>query len=338
MKDVALLLLCVFFLIGCSQHGPEKHVMTVTGPLPVQAMRTTLPHEHLLVDFIGADSTGYHRWNRNDVIEQVLPFLLEAYEFGVNTFIDCTPAFLGRDPLLLKALSEKSSIYILTTTGFYGAFDNKFVPSFAFEKTAEELAALWINEFENGIEDTGIRPGIIKIAVERDQPLSDMHTKIVTAAALTHLKTGLTIVSHTGPESAAIEQVNLLQSLGVSPDAFVWTHANEGSMDAHVELARQGVWISLDKTNTSPEMITNLSNILLNLKEHNLLNNVLISHDAGWYKPEEQDGGLFRPFTSIFTHLLPALREKGFADDDIELIMVKNPQNAYAIRVRKTDK
>ena len=84
-------------------------------------------------------------------------------------------------------------------------------------------------------------------------------------------------------------------------------------------------------------MIANLSNILLNLKENNLLNKALISHDAGWYKPEQDNGGSFRPFTSIFTHLLPALREKGFTEDDINLMMVKNPQNAYAIRVRKTD-
>jgi phosphotriesterase-related protein len=330
-------LLSLLLLIACTSNQPENMVMTVTGPIPATDMRTTLPHEHLLVDFIGADSTGYHRWDRAAVIDKVLPFLLEAYEFGVNTFIDCTPAFLGRDPVLLKELSEKSSVFILTTTGFYGAYNNKFVPQFAFEKTAEELAALWIDEFENGIEESGVRPGIIKIAVERDQPLSEMHRKIVQAAGLTHLKTGLTIVSHTGPEAPAYEQVELLDSMGIAPNAFVWTHANEGTMASHIELAQKGVWISLDKVNGNPETIEHIVSQVLNLKEHDLLDRVLISHDAGWYKPEQDNGGRFRPFTSIFTQLIPALKANGFSDDDIDLIMVKNPQKAFAFAVKKVD-
>ncbi len=329
-----LFFLSVLLFIVCSRNLPEDQVMTVTGAIAARDMRTTLPHEHLLVDFIGADSTGYHRWDRTEVVEKVLPYLLEGYDFGVNTFIDCTPAYLGRDPVLLRELSEKSSLFILTTTGFYGAYNNKFVPDFAFDKTAEALAALWIDEFENGIEDSGVRPGLIKIAVERHLPLSEMHTRLVTAAAITHLKTGLTIVSHTGPESPAYEQVKLLESMGVAPAAFVWTHANEGTMESHIELAKKGVWISLDKANDNPDTVQEIVAQVENLREHNGLHRVLLSHDAGWYKPEQDGGGRFRPFTSIFTHLIPALKERGFTDDDIDLIMVKNPQQAYTIAVR----
>jgi phosphotriesterase-related protein len=56
-------------------------------------------------------------------------------------------------------------------------------------------------------------PGFIKIRVEGD-PLSDLHRKLVIAAARTHLKTGLTICSHTGPAVLAFEELE-----------FVWTHA-----------------------------------------------------------------------------------------------------------------
>ncbi|MBN1478846.1 phosphotriesterase [candidate division KSB1 bacterium] len=324
----------LYLLVGCTPR-PSNYVVTVNGRLAASEMGITLPHEHLLVDFIGADSTSTARWDKNDVMDVVLPYLLEIKELGVKTFIDCTPAFLGRDPILLKMLSEKSGIHILTTTGYYGAYHNKFIPRHAINKTAEELAAIWIAEYRDGLEGTGVRPGIIKIAVERDGPLSDVHKKIVTAAALTHLATGLTIVSHTGPESAAYEQIELLQSLGVAPEAFVWTHAHEGSKQAHIDLAQKGVWISLDKVNDDPRTIEEIAGQLKNLKNNNLLDKALVSHDAGWYRPRQPGGGHFRGFTAIFTQLLPKLRENGFSDVDIDKIMIRNPQKAYAVQIRK---
>ncbi len=73
------------------------------------------------------------------------------------------------------------------------------------------LPDLWISEFKNGIEDTGIKPGFIKIAVNPDDTLSDEHMKIITAAAMTHLKTGLVIASHTGPDNPAFAQIDILK-------------------------------------------------------------------------------------------------------------------------------
>ena len=332
-----LFICCSLLLVVFAEQNTRKVIMTVQGPVSAKQVGITLSHEHLLVDFIGADSTGYSRWDRKKVLEKVLPYLEQIKDFGVKTFVDCTPAFLGRDPWLLRELSEKSGIHILTPTGYYGAYANKFVPQYAFEMSAEELAELWIAEFESGIEGTDVRPGIIKIAVERGDSLSGMHKKIVKAAAITHLATGLTIVSHTGPEPPAYEQIALLEAMGVAPEAFVWTHAHEGTMEAHIELAQKGVWISLDKMNNKQETVDLMVDLLRNLKLHNLLDKVLISHDAGWYKPGEPDGGFFRGFTSIFSHLLPALRENGFNDADIDLILVKNPQKAFSIDIRKVE-
>lgn len=337
MKKMRLCILLTPMLFWLCDNPSLQFIMTVNGQLADSDMGITLAHEHLLVDFIGADSTGYDRWDKAAVVDKVLPYLLEVKEYGVKTFIDCTPAFLGRDPILLQMLSEQSGMQILTTTGFYGAYQNKFVPKFAFDKTAKELADLWTSEFENGIEGTDVRPGIIKISVERDQTLSEMHRKLIRAAAITHLQTGLTIVSHTGPESPAYEQIEVLRELGVAPNAFVWTHAQEGSREAHVDLARRGVWISLDKMDDRPETVQQMVDFLVNLQQENLLHKVLISHDAGWYKPEQPDGGDFRGFASIFMHLLPALKQHGFTDADIDVLLIENPQKAFAIRVRRID-
>ena len=99
-------------------------IMTVNGPIAPSDMGFSLVHEHVLVDFIGADSTGYHRWNRPEVIQVALPYLKEIKKWGVQTFVECTPAYIGRDPLLLKELSQSTKINFITKTGYYGAAGN----------------------------------------------------------------------------------------------------------------------------------------------------------------------------------------------------------------------
>src|SRR5688572_1509407 len=130
--------------------GPSLFVNTVNGRIRATSMRTTLIHEHFLVDFIGADKIDYRRWNRDEVVKKVLPYLLEAKKYGVKTILDCTPAFLGRDVILQKKLADESGLQILTNTGFYGAVGNKYLPQQAFTETYEQIAKRWINEFENG--------------------------------------------------------------------------------------------------------------------------------------------------------------------------------------------
>ena len=308
-------------------------VITVNGSIPASAMGTTLIHEHFLVDFIGADKIDYTRWNRDEVVKKVLPYLLEAKKHGVKTILDCTPAFLGRDVILQKRLAKESGLQVLTNTGYYGARGNKYLPKWAFTETAEEIAQRWINEFENGIEDTTVKPGFIKIGVDAEQ-LSELHQKLVKAAGLTHLRTGLTICSHTGNAIPAFEEIELLQKINVHPSAFVWTHAQvEQDKTLHVKAAKLGAWVSLDGIGWGD--FEKYADSINNLRSEGLLNKTLISHDAGWYKPGEKDGGSFTGYTNIFKELIPLLNKRGFTDDDIQQLLVKNPAEAFAIRVRK---
>lgn len=323
-------------LLSCSQES-EPFIMTVLGPIPASTLGTTLCHEHILVDFIGADSTGYHRWEKQEVIDKVIPYLKEIQAHQVSTLMECTPAYLGRDPLLLKTLSKKTGMHLVTNTGYYGAHDNLFIPAKFYELTAEELSSIWVDEFENGIEGSGVKPGFIKIAVNGDESLSEEHVKIITAAALTHQQTGLVIASHTGPEAPAFEQISVLQSHGVDPSCFIWVHAQQGSLDGNIRAARMGTWISLDNVNLAQQQgskydVAWYADRIQNLKKAGFLNQILISHDAGWYKPGEENGGSFRGFTGIFTALVPALRELGFSQEDINLLLEINPRNAFSIR------
>ena len=150
-----------------------------------------------------------------------------------------------------------------------------------------------------------IKPGFIKIGVAGDT-LSELHRKLVDAAARTHLKTGLTIASHTGPAIPAFEQLEILKKEGVAPEAFIWVHAQaEKDLSNHVRAARMGAWISLDGVNDNN--LAEYVKMIKNLKENNLLNKVLLSHDAGWYHPGEENGGEYRGYTTLFEKLVPLL-------------------------------
>jgi phosphotriesterase-related protein len=327
-----LIIIALVLFLRCSSKIDKDNIITVNGTIPVSEMGTTLIHEHILVDFIGADKTGYHRWNREEVISKVLPYLQEVKEYGVKTMLECTPAYLGRDPQLLKMLSEMSGIQILTNTGFYGAADDNYIPSFAYEVDADSLAAIWINEFEKGIEGTGIRPGFIKISVDTNSVLSEIDEKIVRAAIITHRATGLTIVSHSIPDGAAFAQLNLLEQGGILPEAWVWTHAGECSAEGRLKAAKRGAWISIDNVNKAE--LNSIVNMIVQLKAAGLLNRLLISHDAGWFDPEELDGGGFIGYTDIFTHLVPALKQIDFSQTEIDQLLIENPKKAYKIKIR----
>lgn len=318
---------------GCNTDRKAGTIMTVNGPVKTKNTGIWLTHEHVLVDFIGADSITPSRYDRLAVILKVLPFLKEAKQLGCGTFVECTPAYLGRDPLLLKALSDSTGLNIITNTGYYGAVNNKYIPSSAFQKSAEDLSSIWTEEWENGIENTGIKPGFIKIAVNRDS-LSEFHSTLVRAAALTHLKTGLTIASHTGPSIPAFQQIEILKKEGVSPEAFIWVHAlNEKDISKLAEAASSGAWISLDNLNdnNSEELIS----IMKLLKVKGFLNKVLVSHDAGWYDPAKENGGDFRGFSTLFLKLIPMMKHEGFTGEEIEQVFITNPTAAYSVRIRK---
>ncbi|MEX0882383.1 MAG: phosphotriesterase [Cyclobacteriaceae bacterium] len=320
-------------LVGLSAKCQVNTIMTVKGEIPARDLGKTLFHEHILVDFVGADKIDPSRWNINEVEEIVLPYVQKLSKLEFSAFIECTPAYIGRDPQLLLDLSEKTGIHFITNTGYYGAVDNKYLPPHAHTESDRQLANRWIKEWNEGIDGTGIKPGFIKISVNNES-LSALHQKLIRAAALTHLTTGLTIASHTGGYTPASEQVALMKKMGVHPNAFIWVHAQgEKDLNRHIELAKEGVWISLD--GIQPNNIDTYLERVKNLKEADLLHRVLISHDAGWFSPEEKNGGNFRPFDTISQKFVPLLLENGFTEDDIHQLLVENPAHAFTIKIKK---
>ena len=321
---------CGSLLAGQSS---SKNVNTVLGPVRAAKLGLTLMHEHILVDFIGADKVNPDRYDIIEVEKVVLPYLLQLYRMGCRTVVDCTPAYLGRDPKLLKKLSNASGLHLITNTGIYGAADDKFVPAFAYRESAEDLAQRWTQEFKKGIDQTGVCPGIIKIGIDPG-PLSKIDAKLVQAAAWTHRNTGLSIATHCGDGTAALEAIEILKDARVAPDAFIWVHAQaENNRNLHLKAAREGAWLEFD--GIGKETMEQHRDLLWTMKSYHLLSQVLISQDAGWYHVGETGGGSFRSYEFLLEQFVPYLRRAGIQKREIQQLLIENPRRVLTPRVRE---
>jgi predicted metal-dependent phosphotriesterase family hydrolase len=326
LKGAALGLGVLGAEIATRATGPAARIKTVLGPIKPDSLGVTLMHEHILVDFVGADRIAPGRYDREEVIRTVLPHLQELRAAGCRTLVECTPAFLGRDPSLLTRLSEASSLQIVTNTGIYGASADKYVPRFAFQETAEQLAARWTREARKGIPPTGVRPGFIKTGTDAG-PLSPINRRLVSAAALTHLRTGLVIASHTGDGVAAMAQLDVLKKYAVPLSSWIWVHAqNERDREMHRRAAEMGAWVEFD--GISEQTLELHVELVMGMKRMGLLNRVLISQDAGWYHVGEPAGGSFRGYDFLFSRFILQARKSGLEENDIHLLLVENPQRA----------
>ncbi len=279
-----------------------------------------LVHEHVLVDFIGAADIRPGRYDPEEVFRIARPKLEEVKRLGCRRLLECTPNFLGRDPMLLARLSEATGIELWTNTGIYGAADHKFVPGFARSETAEQLAGRWVQEHRKGVG--GVKPRFVKTGVNR-APLDEIDRKLVRAAAITSRETGLAIASHTGSGRAAMEQIEILGSEKVSPSKFVWVHAqNEKDHGFHEKAARAGAWVEFD--GIREETAAWHRECVQFMAEKGLLGKTLISQDAGWYHVGEPGGGNYRGYTYLYTDFLPAIDPAW-----VRPLMIENPVRAF---------
>jgi phosphotriesterase-related protein len=314
---------------GTTAQGRPPRIQTVLGPIAADEAGITFPHEHLFSRF-GMEAAERHEYEAEQLRGNLVPYLRFLRAIGCRTVVDCTAAYFGRHVRLLEELSRASGLQVVTNTGYYGAADDRYVPPHALAESADELARRWVAEWTGGIDGTAVRPGFIKTGVDRG-PLSAIDRKLVTAAALAHRESGLTIAGHTGdnPE-AAFEQLAILKEENVSPRAWIWVHAHAvKDAAALVRAAEAGAWIELD--GLDPGSFAAHLERLLDLRSRGLLGRVLVSHDGDGHPAR---GGVPRDFHLLLTAFRHALRDRGLGADEVRRLLVENPGEAFAVRVR----
>jgi len=281
--------------------------------------KSILVHEHILVDFAGAAIASPSRYVRDEVIAAAKPKLDAIVKLGCTRMLECTPNFLGRDPTLLAKLSQLCGIDIWTNTGLYAANQYRHLPKYAETESATELSRRWIAEWKNGID--GTKPRFIKIGVN-NSPLGEWDKKLVRAAAITSLETGLTIASHTGT-GAAVEQVEILSNMNFPLQKFVWVHAqNEKDHNVHRQIAKAGAWVEFD--GIGPTTLEWHKDCLEFMAKENLLHRVLISQDTGWWHVGERGGGDYRDYDVIYKDFLPKIPQQWWKQ-----LLWDNPRAAF---------
>jgi phosphotriesterase-related protein len=302
-----------------------RHVMTVQGPADPNDLGIVLPHEHIMSTF-GAPATDTPSYDQDRLLALAVPYLRRIAGLGCGAVVDCTTEYFGREPGLLRRISQESGVHIVTNTGYYAAAADRYVPDHALREDAPTLAARWTAEWRDGIRDTGIRPGFIKIAVD-EGPLSELDRKVVRAAGLAHRETGLLIQNHLGNNpTVAREILEVLAQDGVPPASWVWVHAHTvpdaSSLRAAME---QGALVSLDGLGESSA--GHILDLLRAIREWGRLGQVLLSHDGNAY---DTSGGS-RPFHYLMTHFIPLLESAGFRPEEIRTLTSVNPARALSV-------
>lgn len=314
--------------VGASS-GAEGQIMTVTGPIAPEEAGTILPHEHV-IDRFGEPPARRPDYDLAQLFEAVVPRLEHVRALGCGTIVDCTAAYFGRDPLILKQLAELTGLHLVTNTGYYGAAEDRYLPQHAYDETADQLAARWIREWTEGVDGTGIRPGFIKTAVDPG-PLSDVERKLIRAAARTHRESGLAMAVHTSENvTAAREQMDIIRDEGVAPEAWIWVHAhNVEDPNALAEAGERGAWLSFD--GLQPDTVERHFALVQDMKQRGLLERVLLSHDGTSFPPEDVEP---RPYDTLFETFIPKLKASGFSDAEVRTLTVDNPRRAFTVSVR----
>ena len=311
----------------------EPFIQTVLGPLPSSKLGFTLAHEHIMCDFIGANQTGRHRWEVDTVVRRMLPIVLQLKARGVQSFFDCTPAYIGRDPRVLKRLALESGVNFVTNTGYYGGAGDKFVPRHAYVETAGQLADRWVREWKDGIEDTGVTPGFIKIGIDEiksdTSDLSTIDEKIVRASARASKITGLSVTCHTGGGLAGLKAVRVFIEEKASADRFIVAHSDSHGLPINRQVAELGAWVSFDAISRQP-LEQHLALVQAMMEKY--ADRLLLSHDNGWYWVGQENGGEVRDYNFISDVFLPAFRKAGASETIIQTLTVANPARVFAVR------
>jgi phosphotriesterase-related protein len=306
-----------------------KHMHTLTGPVLGSDLGLVLPHEHIFVDLRGPTAPDYAQADAEAVIALMKPYLDAAWTAGVTAFIECTPPGVGRNLPILRRVAEITPIRILTPTGIYReAFNTLAIRSLSIDA----LANIWIRELTEGIENTPIRAGFIKLAMSDNGP-TDIEIRNLEAAAKASQATGAVIASHTANGAIMRVELRVLEKAGLSLDRFIWVHADaEPDQAFHLEAASRGAYVEFDAIGTRPDPTAQL-NFTTALIEAGYTNRILLSHDAGWYEPGQPGGrpsGGVRGFTALVDEFLPRLRSRGIQEDIIRKITAVNPFEAFA--------
>jgi phosphotriesterase-related protein len=304
-----------------------SRLITTLGSLTADQVGMILPHEHIFVDLGPIEEENWKHADPGAVVDLMAPELERARNAGVSALVECTPMGVGRRAEIVKAVSEAANFPVVVPTGIYR---EPWVPGWAYDAPMEMIRDWMIAELNGEIEGSGVQAGWIKLSAG-DEGLTPVETKILRAAALAGKETGAVIGSHTIKGSVVKDQLRIIVEDGYAPERFIWIHTQaDDNFETHLEIASMGTWLEYDSIGSdwTPDkfFLDNIPRLL----DANFGNQLLLSHDRGWFDPSQPGGGNPKPFTYISKKFLPKLWELGIDKSTIEKLTVTNPFLAFS--------
>lgn len=309
-------------------------IHTVTGPIPASQAGCTLSHEHVLCD-LWAFTKTYDGILDDETL--AISELAQYRDAGGSSLVDATSGGLGRNPLALRRISEATGIRIVMGAGWYREC---VYPAVVWERDANALADLIVNDLVRGADGTNVRAGIIgEIGTERKH-ITPAQERVFRAAARAQRRTGACIMTHTTHfGELAMEQIALLREEGVPAERIVISHLGDRhDTTGLLKIAGEGVFISVDNIgyvgSGYPPDELRMRNVRLLAAEGHLAQLVLggdicqKSHLAAY-------GG--KGYAHVLRSFLPLLRANGIQEDAIYQMTVANPARMLDIEENSVD-
>lgn len=321
-------------------------VQTVTGPVDAGELGTTLIHEHLQarddavrfqwphVKTVGAEDEEFVEVGPDTQFEHAVRAAAEVVEMGVETICDPSCMFLGRDIEFMRGVAEESGLRVIPCTGIY-TYDH--LPMFFMSRSPEEIAELFVHDIEVGIQGTGVKAAFLKCAA--DEPgVNENVEKVHRAVAKAHVATGVPIMAHSRPASdTAPRQIEIFEEEGVELERVQIAHCGDSDDPDYIErLIDRGVYVGLDRFGIEMYLpFEQRITTALALLERGYAERMFLSADAcvtiDWF-PLEVDrqmaaAGAVKDWTMTMvpSKVVPALKEGGATDEQVETMLVANP-------------
>ena len=321
-----------------------KQIQTVTGAIAPEQLGRTFSHEHFFFGYPGYqfDYSSRKCVTKEEVIEKCVKDAKVLVRQGMNTVIDGTPMDCGREPTWLKEISEKSGLQIICPTGYY--LDGFSATGYwnlraRCGDAVSEYAELLVNELTEGIGDTGIRAGYVKIAIGSGA-ITEYQKRFIAGAVKAQQETGCVIFSHTNDGELAYELAKYLLWYGADPAKCIIGHmCGQISPARHMEVLDLGFNVGFDRLglydNFHPRNEQKAA-VMEKLIENGMGDRLLMSQDSicinlgrpfAVPNPQDWENEYFGYINDIFVPFL--LENYNISQEDIDRIQIENPKRIY---------
>jgi predicted metal-dependent phosphotriesterase family hydrolase len=312
------------------------HVMTVTGPVPSDQLGPTSVHEHLYCDISVQSGKEDNKLTEMALMAGELAYVRGA---GGRTVVDVTPEGIGRNPAMLKAISEDSGIQVVSGIAFY---TEETYPAWIRGATEAQIADYFVREIEEGRD--GIRAGLIgELASHneaRPEPaayrLTAAETHLFRAAARAQRRTGVAITTHASLGRGGHAQLAVLDQARAEVDRVAIGHCDahwhtdpEKDLDYYLPILEQGAFCSFDLIGWSelaPDEVR--AERIAALTQLGYAGQIVLGSDTCRRSQLRANGG--RGLDYLWTSFLPQLAALGVTSSDIDAMLVGAPRRLLA--------